>query len=131
MQSILPDSAELSDGRLHVGGCDAVSLAKEFGTPVIVFDRQTFEARAKAFAASVGPSNVFYAGKAFLCIAVCKLLNELDLSLDVCTGGELETALQAVAAGHSYLLDVRVVPGYAAPLLTRATPKGGASEAPS
>ena len=95
MRSILPDSSELSDGRLHVGGCDAVSLAKEFGTPVIVFDRQTFEARAKAFAASVGPSNVFYAGKAFLCIAVCKLLDDLGLSLDVCTGGELATAKAA------------------------------------
>jgi thiamine pyrophosphate-dependent acetolactate synthase large subunit-like protein len=42
----------------------------------------------------------------------------------------LETALQAVAAGSSYLLDVRVVPGYAAPLLTRATPMGS-SEATS
>jgi thiamine pyrophosphate-dependent acetolactate synthase large subunit-like protein len=42
----------------------------------------------------------------------------------------LDTALRAVAAGSSYLLDVRVVPGYAAPLLTRATPKGS-SEATS
>ena len=42
----------------------------------------------------------------------------------------LDTALRAVAAGSSYLLDVRVVPGYAAPLLTRATPQGS-SEASS
>jgi thiamine pyrophosphate-dependent acetolactate synthase large subunit-like protein len=42
----------------------------------------------------------------------------------------LDTAIKAVAAGSSYLLDVRVVPGYAAPLLTRATPKGS-SEATS
>jgi thiamine pyrophosphate-dependent acetolactate synthase large subunit-like protein len=36
----------------------------------------------------------------------------------------LETAIRAVESGSSYLLDVRVVAGYAAPLLTRATPKG-------
>jgi thiamine pyrophosphate-dependent acetolactate synthase large subunit-like protein len=42
----------------------------------------------------------------------------------------LDTALRAAATGSSYLLDVSVVPGYAAPLLTRATPKGS-SEATS
>ena len=72
-----------------------MSLSEEFGTPLIVFDRTTFVARAEAFAAAVDRPNVFYAGKAFLCIAVCRLLDELGLSLDVCTGGELATAKAA------------------------------------
>ena len=95
MQNILPDSASSVGGRLQVGGCDAIELAEKFGTPVIVFDRETFEARARSFAEAVDASNVFYAGKAFLCIAVCQLLDDLGLSLDVCTGGELATAKAA------------------------------------
>ena len=95
MQSILPDSASFTEGHLHLGGRDAVDLAREFGTPLIVFDRETFAVRAKAFSAALEPSNVIYAGKAFLCIAVCRLLDDLGLSLDVCTGGEVATARAA------------------------------------
>lgn len=83
------------DGRLSIGGCDVADLAGDFGTPVIVFDRATFENRAAAFASVVGPEHVFFAGKAFCCVAVCELLKELGLGLDVCTGGELATALAA------------------------------------
>ena len=71
MNEILPDSARIDGGRLWVGGCDTTVLAREFGTALMVFDRSTFEARAKAFADVVGPPGVFYAGKAFLCIALC------------------------------------------------------------
>ena len=95
MKEILPVSAQIEGGRLSVGGCDARALAEEFGTPLLVFDKATFEARANAFAASLSPDRVFYAGKAFLCVAVCRLLDELGLGLDVCTGGELATARAA------------------------------------
>jgi diaminopimelate decarboxylase len=80
---------------LSVGGCDVVELADEFGTPLIVFDRATFENRAEAFASVLGAERVFYASKAFCCVAVCELLNELGLGVDVCTGGELATATAA------------------------------------
>ena len=96
MKEILPDTAATSaEGHLVVGGCDAVDLAARFGTPLLVMDRATFEERARSFAAAVGPEHVYYAGKSFLCVAVCELLNELGLGLDVCTGGELATALAA------------------------------------
>ena len=96
MESVLPDTA-LSNGagHLEVGGCDAIALAARYGTPLIVFDRQTFEARARSFAGALTPDQVCYAGKAFLCLAVCSLLDELELSLDVCSGGELATAQAA------------------------------------
>src|SRR5690606_4243818 len=38
---------------------------------------------------------VYYAGKAFLCRAVARIIAEEGLSLDVCTGGELAVALAA------------------------------------
>jgi diaminopimelate decarboxylase len=68
-------------------------LAEEHGTPVIVFDRATLEARAAAYTSEVPPANVLYAGKAFCCVAICEILRDLGLGLDVCTGGELATAL--------------------------------------
>jgi diaminopimelate decarboxylase len=96
MQEILPLSASTTaDGHLAVGGCDATELAGEFGTPLIVFDRATFEARARTYTGALDPAHVHYAGKSFCCVAICELVDRLGLSLDVCTGGELATALTA------------------------------------
>lgn len=95
MLDVFPDSAEVRGGELVIGGCSASELAQRFGTPLVVMDRATFEARAKAYASSLAPQQVYYAGKAFCCVAVCQLVDELGLSLDVCTGGELATALAA------------------------------------
>ena len=93
---VFPDTTEISPaGHLVVGGCDAVTLAEEHGTPVVLFDRATLEARCAAFAQEVAPENVLYAGKAFCCVAICEILRDLGLGLDVCTGGELATALAA------------------------------------
>jgi len=96
VKNILPHSAGTGpSGHLVVGGCDTVELAERFGTPVIVLDRATFEANARAYASVLGPSHIFYAGKALCCVAVCELVDRLGLGLDVCTGGELATALAA------------------------------------
>jgi diaminopimelate decarboxylase len=40
-------------------------------------------------------SEVIYAGKAFLTMGMCKIIEEEDLSLDVVSGGELYTAISA------------------------------------
>jgi diaminopimelate decarboxylase len=96
MHDILPESARGNDyDHLDVGGIDTVELAERFGTPLMVFDRETFEARARSFASVLEASSVYYAGKALCCVAVCELADSLGLSLDVCTGGELATARAA------------------------------------
>ena len=96
MKSVLPLTAESNPaGHLVVGGCDATELAERFGTPLVVFDRATFEARARLYSEALTPDHVHYAGKSFCCVAICELAAELGLSLDVCTGGELATALAA------------------------------------
>jgi diaminopimelate decarboxylase len=104
VQEILPDTAG-TNGRDHLelGGCDALDLVERFGTPLIVFDRKTFENRAAAFSDALKPSQVLYAGKSFICVAVCELLDGLGLSLDVCTGGELATARAASFPGDRIL----------------------------
>jgi diaminopimelate decarboxylase len=100
MLQLFPHSTEIAAGRLTLAGHDASDLAERFGTPVIVFDRRTFEERAKAFSAALPADRVFYAGKAFTCIALLELLDSLGLSLDVCTGGELATAAAAGFPGE-------------------------------
>jgi diaminopimelate decarboxylase len=96
MEHVLPDSAAVNAaGHLEMAGIDSVDLAERFGTPLIVFDRATFEARARAFISALPPAQVLYAAKAFCCVALCELVSELGLSVDVCTGGELKTALAA------------------------------------
>jgi diaminopimelate decarboxylase len=96
MEHVLPDTAAVdASGHLEIGGIDTVDLAERFGTPLIVFDRATFEARSRAFGSALPSDHVLYAAKAFCCVAVCELVSQLGLSIDVCTGGELRTALAA------------------------------------
>ncbi|MDQ3877353.1 MAG: diaminopimelate decarboxylase [Actinomycetota bacterium] len=93
---VFPDTAEVShDGHLMLGGCDVVELARDFGTPLIIYDRATIEARASSYAAVLGSDHVFYASKAFCCVAICELIETLGMGIDVCSGGELRTALTA------------------------------------
>jgi diaminopimelate decarboxylase len=91
------------DGVLAVGGLSVRDLADRFGTPAYVLDEEDLRARCREFAQAFGGDadgaaprwEVFYAGKAFLCRAVVRVIAEEGLSLDVCSGGELTTALAA------------------------------------
>ncbi|HEY3725307.1 MAG TPA: diaminopimelate decarboxylase [Acidimicrobiia bacterium] len=74
---------------------DLDALTGEFGTPLFVYDEDHLRARCREFAASFGAGNVAYAGKAFLCVAMARLVAEEGLKLDVATGGELHVALRA------------------------------------
>ncbi|NEU30863.1 diaminopimelate decarboxylase [bacterium LRH843] len=86
-------------GHLEIGGIDTVFLAKEYGTPLFIYDVALIRERAnsfqRAFQEEGVPYQVAYASKAFSCIAMFQLVNELGLSLDVVSGGELYTAIEA------------------------------------
>src|SRR6266540_1192197 len=82
-------------GALTVGGLDVREIARQHGTPAYVFDEADFRARSRRFKLAFGGAEVFYAGKAFLCKAVVRIIAEEGLSLDVCSGGELAVALAA------------------------------------
>src|SRR5919198_5746726 len=84
------------DGVVTVGGIDVKTIAEQYGTPAYVLDEADFRARARAWRSAFGAdADVFYAGKAFLSRAVVRWLHEEGLNLDVCSGGELATALSA------------------------------------
>jgi diaminopimelate decarboxylase len=84
-------------GRLEVGGCDLVELAREFGTPAYVYAEEDMRSRARAymeaFRAQREHFDVVYAGKAFPCTAVFRLMADEGLGCDVASGGELYLAL--------------------------------------
>jgi diaminopimelate decarboxylase len=88
-------AARGDDGVLAVGGVSVRDLAATFQTPLYVLDEVDFRSRCRDFAEGFGDARIFYAGKAFLCKAVVRILAEEGLSLDVCTGGELAVALAA------------------------------------
>ncbi|MBV9607795.1 MAG: diaminopimelate decarboxylase [Solirubrobacterales bacterium] len=85
-------------GRLEIGGCDAVELAREFGTPAYVVAEDDIRARARAFLEALSARHedfdVLFASKAFPCTAVYRLLAEEGLACDVASGGELFLALR-------------------------------------
>jgi diaminopimelate decarboxylase len=88
-----------ADGRLMVGGCDAVELARRFGTPLHVIDgdrlRANLHAYREAFARHAPSGQPVFASKALCVVATCQLAHEAGFWLDVASGGELYTALRA------------------------------------
>ena len=98
---LLPVTAEVgSSGHLIVGGVDVLDLATEFGTPLFVYDEAHLRARCQE-AREAFPDGAAYACKAFLCLAMARLVHEEGLQLDVASGGELHVALAAgVPAGE-------------------------------
>ena len=101
-RSLFPFTAGVNaQDRLTVGGCDAVELAREFGTPLLVFDDATLRGMcrgfADAFASRYPNSGVLYASKAFVNAAIARVVAEEGLGLDVVSGGELAVARAAGA----------------------------------
>ncbi|WP_028399301.1 diaminopimelate decarboxylase [Ectobacillus panaciterrae] len=86
-------------GHLEIGGADAVEITATYGTPVIVYDEELIRAQCRAYKQAFQKAGVSYkvsyASKAFLCIKLAHLIQEEGLALDVVSGGELYTALQA------------------------------------
>lgn len=87
-------------GHLEIGGADAVDLAKEFGTPLYVFDEAHIRNMMRVYKKTIddeynGNGLVLYASKAFSCMAVYAIANEENIGVDVVSGGELYTALKA------------------------------------
>jgi len=87
------------DGHLKVGGCDTVELADEFGTPLYVMDEMYLRQRCReyreSFAEQLSAVTVCFASKALITTAICRIMDQEGLSLEVSSAGELCTAVQA------------------------------------
>ena len=89
-----------NNGNLTIGGADCVELAKEFGTPLYVFDENLIRKTCREFKSSIdefygGNGLVLYASKAFSCKEMYRIVGAEGLGCDVVSGGELYTALSA------------------------------------
>src|SRR4030081_2884711 len=101
LSHVYPLGSRLNErGRLEVGGCDAIELAREFGTPAYVVAEDDLRARARAFLqagrdAGHTDLHVVFASKAFPCSAALELFAAEGLWCDVASGGELHLALHS------------------------------------
>lgn len=94
----------------RLGGVSLADLAQEWGTPAFVVDLAHVRARVSEwadaarlhFAADQGlaGADVYYASKAFTCLAMVRLVRDHGLCLDVASGGELQVGLRAGMPGE-------------------------------
>jgi len=84
---------------LTISGCDAVALARQYGTPLYIIDEALVRSNCRAFKQAMhkhlGGGRVMYASKAFMNKAICRVVASEGLGIDVVSGGELFTALEA------------------------------------
>ncbi|KRB72815.1 diaminopimelate decarboxylase [Nocardioides sp. Root190] len=83
------------NGVLHIGGLPIPDLVADVNTPAYILDEDDFRQRARAFREGFAGYDIYYAGKAFLSVAVARWVAEEGLCLDVCSNGELSVALRA------------------------------------
>lgn len=92
-------SMKVEGNELYVGGIKASTLSKEYGTPLYIVDEELVRSNCRRFYNAMKceerGNRVTYAGKAFINMSMCNLVNEENLYLDVVSGGELYTAYKA------------------------------------
>jgi len=109
LSPVFPLGSRLNErGVLEIGGCDALELAREFGTPAYVVAEDDLTARARAYVEAARrlreDMHVVFASKAFPCTAVLALFAREGLWCDAASGGELHLALNAGFAPERIVL---------------------------
>lgn len=93
-------------GHLEISGCDTVELVRQYGTPLYVMSEDEIRRVCRSYVSSFetcyqGNGKPIYASKAFSCKEICRVVSSEGLDVEVVSGGELYTALQAgVPAAH-------------------------------
>lgn len=92
-------ASKIEGNDLLIAGIKASDLVKDYGTPLYVMDEQLLIDKCRgyinSFKVKEENNRVAFAGKAFLTMEMCKLINKEGLYLDVVSGGELYTAYKA------------------------------------
>lgn len=87
------------DGSLRLGKVDLPGLAARYGTPLYVMDEDFMRARCmeylRAFRSRIENTEVLYASKAFMTLAMAALVRQEGLSIDVVSGNELICAMSS------------------------------------
>lgn len=92
-------TTEYENGQLMLRDHKIADLAKEYGTPLIIYDEDKMTSMMnqyhQIFKRHQVPYSISYASKAFSSIQMIKLLKRQQMELDVVSVGELYTALKA------------------------------------
>lgn len=95
----LRDTMKIENNELIIGGVSATSLAKKYGTPLYVMDVSYIRNVLRAFKSTIendyGDGKAAYASKAFSTAAMYKIISQENACIDIVSGGELFTALNA------------------------------------
>ena len=98
----LTDGLSVQNGHLFIADSDACTLAKKYGTPLYVMNYDLIRARCRELRKAMDKycprGRVMFASKAFMNEAMCRIVYNEGLGLDVVSGGELYTALRAGTA---------------------------------
>jgi diaminopimelate decarboxylase len=110
-QELLPLTASVNSRyHLEIGGCEVTDLVEQFGSPLYILDEETLRATSSQYRdafqehykgksqqgeSQQGESQVLYASKAWSCLAVCAIVADEGLGIDVVSSGEIHTALKA------------------------------------
>jgi len=100
-QQLLPLTAKVNDfDRLEIGGCDLSDLVQQYGSPLYILDETSLRVACQQYRDAFklyyqGRSQVLYASKAWNCLAICAIVASEGLGIDIVSGGELFTALEA------------------------------------
>jgi len=98
---LLPMSARVNHHDfLEIGGCDVKTLVEQFDSPLYILDEQTLRVACRQYQEACqkyykGEFQILYASKAWNCLAICAIVASEGLGIDVVSGGEIYTALQA------------------------------------
>ena len=100
-QLLFPITAQINPAdRLEIGGCDVTNLVHQFGSPLYILDEATLRRTCTQYRDAFsryypGAAQVIYASKAWNCLAVCAIVGSEGLGMDVVSGCELLTAVEA------------------------------------
>ena len=87
-------------GHLTIAGADTVSLAEEYGTPLMVMDEERIRRNMRVYRAAMEKSfgkgsYPLFASKAFSCKYIYRIATEEGMGVDLVSSGELCTAVSA------------------------------------
>lgn len=98
-QNIKPITTKVNDnGNIEIGGCDLVELANQYGTPLYIYDEETIRSITKSYKDAFKDypkMKMMFASKAFMTKAMCRIMQQENFGLDLCSGGEIFTAKSA------------------------------------
>jgi len=102
----LPKNLSFKEGIAYIGETSLIDVAKNYGTPLYVYDWEHLKDNINGFTNAFGTDTLFrYAAKAFISKALVKELDEKGWGIDVVSGGEMATVQETVGTLENTLFN--------------------------